>query len=139
MIDAILFRTSTSDQGTFGILVFRDQYLYTGELPWRDNKPNFSCIPAGVYPMRVSDSPKFGRCYQVHGVTSRSHILFHHGNFCGDRVRGYRTNVAGCILLGLRRGNINAQRVVLNSREARGRFERALGFEDFTLEIKICY
>ncbi len=130
-----LYRTSTNDQGTFGIITFAGQSLYTGELPWRDNKPNYSCIPDGVYTVQVRNSSKFGRCYEVKPVPKRSYILFHHGNHCGDRVRGYRTDIRGCILLGCSNGKLLSQRAVLNSRTARRRFETIMNFQPFQLEI----
>lgn len=138
MFDATLFRLSTSEQGTFGILVYGSQYLYTGELPWKGNKRNVSCIPTGEYNVQVRLSPKYGQVYEV-DVTGRTYILFHQGNFCGDLSRGFRTHVQGCILLGFKRGTLYGQQAVLGSRPARGRFERKLNFEPFTLEIKECY
>ena len=139
MIDVekvLLLRTEQSDEGTFGIIVFDGHSLFTGELPWRDNRANISCIPEGVYSVRVSDSRKFGRCYEIGEVPKRSHILLHHGNFCGDRIRGLRTNVAGCILVGCGTGRLFSQRAVFNSRTARRRFEQTMNFEDFILEVK---
>lgn len=132
----ILFRYSKSDQGTFGVISFNGHQLRTGELPWKDNSPNTSCIPVGKYSVRVRFSPKFGRVYEVTGVPKRSHILFHQGNFCGSKESGFRSNVSGCILLGTRKGKINGQAAVLNSRIARRRFESVMEFEPFNLEVR---
>ena len=135
MADVTLYRLSTDEQGTFGVVVFNTQFLYTGELPWNDNKRNISCIPLGVYAVRVRLSPKYGKVYEI-DVPGRTFILFHQGNFCGDLSRGFRTNVQGCILLGFKRGILYGQQAVLGSRPARGRFERSLEHQPFTLEVR---
>ena len=135
MENVILYRLSTNEQGTFGVIIFHNQYLYTGELPWKDNKPNISCIPTGSYEVRVRISPKYGRVYEIL-VPGRTYILFHQGNFCGDVSRGLRSHVQGCILLGFKRGKLYGQQAVLASRIARSRFERKMNFEPFTLEIR---
>jgi len=131
----ILVRTDSNDEGTSGILVFGDTCLHTGELPWRDNQPNYSCIPTGKYVVQVRDSPKYGRVYHITGVRDRSYILFHQGNWFGDRTLGYKCNVNGCILLGLKCGKLGGQKAVLSSRLARTRLENEMDFEPFKLEI----
>lgn len=69
------------------------------ELPWNDNKRNFSCIPEGVYKARVHKSPKFGKSLWLQDVPNRSEILIHKGNF--------HFNVRGCILIGTDLKDIN--------------------------------
>ena len=134
---ALLLRWKTGDQGTFGVIVCGGgQHLFTGELPWKNNQPNISCIPAGTYTVRVRVSNRFGRVYEITGVDGRTYILFHQGNFSGDRELGFRSNVAGCVLLGLRRGKLLGQEAVLNSRLARRRFEISMDFQPFELEVR---
>lgn len=41
-----IFRLQRNDQGTEGILVYKDLVLRTLELPWRENQRQISCIPA---------------------------------------------------------------------------------------------
>lgn len=131
---AILYRTGESDEGTYGVIVFDGQYLHTGELPWKDNKPNVSCIPPGTHKVSVRVSPKYGKCYVVK-VGGRTYILFHQGNFFGDKSLGYRSNTNGCILLGFKRGRLYNQKAVLASRLARTRFETVTGWELTELEV----
>jgi hypothetical protein len=50
-------------------------------------------------------------------------------------VAGLKTDVQGCILLGLERGSLDGQRAVLQSRKALARFESFLGQEAFGLDI----
>lgn len=130
-----LSRGRGSPEGIFGYLLFKGNVLSTGELPWRNNKPNISCIPAGEYKVVVRISPKYGMVYHVTGVNGRTYILFHQGNFFGDKSRGFRTNSNGCIMLGMKRGRLYGQRAVLASRLARAKFESIMGFEPFILKV----
>ena len=116
-IPAALIRTQRSDQGTEGILVIGESFTaFTMELPWRDNRPNLSCIPPGRYRARVYESSHFGRVYHGLDVPGRTGILIHPGNFAGDREAGLRTDSYGCVLPGMRRGFLADQRAVLLSR-----------------------
>ena len=130
-----LFRFRSSSQGTFGVLVFGLDWCYTGELPWRNNAHNISCIPAGKYRCVERMSPKFGRCFHLQDVPGRSYILFHAGNFCGDKTKGLRSHTYGCIILGMKIGTLLGQEAVLASRNARTFFETKMAWEPFTLEI----
>lgn len=106
-------------------------FFYTMELQWLDNKANISCIPAGDYIIKMVNSPRFGRCYEVTNVVGRSHILIHSGNTTDD--------IQGCILLGGSTGilNINGSlnEAVLSSRPAVRAFNDMLGDKEHTLQI----
>ena len=131
----ILLRGASDDEGTAGYLVWGNDYIHTIELPWRNNQQNYSAIPAGKYSLRMRISPKYGRCYEVVDVPNRNHILLHHGNLAGDRLLGYKTHSAGCILLGSRPGRLSSQKAVLASKIARRKFETAMNWEPQVLEI----
>ena len=113
-----LTRFETSDHGTFGLLQGEGIELLTLELPWRDNKNTYSCIPAGEYVCAPYSSPKFKNVYEVKAVPGRKYVLIHSGNVAGDTVKGLRSDVEGCILVGLERGVLHSQKAVLRSREA---------------------
>ncbi|MCU7933746.1 MAG: hypothetical protein KZQ99_02560 [Candidatus Thiodiazotropha sp. (ex Dulcina madagascariensis)] len=139
-----LLRGGSSPQGTFGRLLLPDgSEIGTTELPWRDNARSTSCIPSGVYPVRYlakSASGKYRDVYHVEGVTDRSGILIHAGNFAGDRDLDYRSHSWGCILPALRVGYLRAgkekfQRAGLASRSALRRLHEAVGRRDFDLEV----
>jgi len=130
-----LCRVARSDQGTRGLLFSNDFFCHTLELPWRNNKPNISSIPSGKYDVRIRISPRYGKIYHVKKVPNRTYVLLHSGNVAGDISKGYKSNVAGCILLGCKKGLLYKQWAVLNSRLAVKRFMRHLNLEPFTLRI----
>lgn len=121
---ARLVRDPSTDHGTLGRLVCGAGALalHTIEPPWRDNRPNRSCIPVGSYEVVPHRSPRYGACYLVSGVAGRSHILIHAGNVGGDRDLGWHTHTLGCLLPGLARGRLRVrgrmQAAVLSSRTA---------------------
>lgn len=123
---ARLVREPSTDHGTLGRLVCGEGegalVLHTMEPPWRDNRPNRSCIPVGSYEVAPHRSHRYGACYLVSGVVGRSHILVHAGNVGGDRERGLHTHTLGCLLPGLARGRLRVrgrmQDAVLSSRPA---------------------
>ena len=130
-----IFRLMRSDQGTLGKLYYSNFSCYTLELPWRDNKRNISCIPAGEYDSKIRISPKFGKVYWLTEVENRSFILMHSGNWAGDVEKKFKSHVNGCILLGQKRGLLAGQLAVLNSRITVKRFIRMMGGNPFKLKI----
>lgn len=136
-----LVRNLSTDQGTPGKLTLPEGgsmdgwTCFTLECPWRDNQRRISCIPFGSYICEIVDSPKFGRVYEVQGVPGRSAILIHSGNYGGDKSLGYRSDIMGCILLGMKRGMLSGQEAVLSSRVARDEFMRRMDGQSFILNI----
>jgi hypothetical protein len=140
--DFILSRYETGDHGTFGLWssTSADFSMHIIELPWRDNKPNFSCIPVGIYKVCKYESKRFGRCWQVMDVEGRTYILIHPGNLAGDRDKGYSSHLRGCMSPGRRRGWLTGktgkkQKAVCLSRPAMNDFMNYHGWEPFTLKI----
>ena len=143
MLEVRLFRLETSDQGTFGVLAFDDFAVHSLELPYRDNRPNVSCIlPPGEYTVTRRFSPHFKKyTYYVQSVPGRSFILIHGANFAGDVDTGWQSHLQGCIALGMETGSAvnrhgQRQKCVFRSREAVSRLEAKLDFQDFKLTIK---
>jgi hypothetical protein len=133
---AILTREENTDDGVFGRLTVGEATFFSGELPWRDNTPNISCIPPGTYRCSFTFSPRFRRfLYLVIDVPERSGIRFHAANLMGDVGKGRRSHLNGCIALGERLGWIEGQKAILMSVPAMLRFERTLARGDFTLEV----
>jgi len=132
---ATLVRLRKSDQGTEGLFICSRFNCYSLELPWRDNHPNVSCIPAGTYIVQLRVSPKYGRIYWITKVPERLFILIHSGNWAGDISKGFKTHTNGCILLGKYTGILEGQRAVLCSRPTITKFMNLLQGQAFTLNI----
>lgn len=98
-----LYRVASSEKGTFGVLVINDlPFCVTMELPWRDNKTEISCIPAGTYKWKrhVSQNVSKASDYKViwlQDVPGRSYIYIH--------VANWPSEVKGCIGVGMRFGH----------------------------------
>ena len=138
---ARLLRVSSGEHGTLGVLAADGaDTIHVMEPPWRDNRRNRSCIPAGTYTVVPHISPRFGRCLLVTAVEGRSHILIHAGNLGGDVELGYRTHTRGCLLPGARRGWLHVgarrQRAVLASRPA---LRRLTAWARGPFELEIAY
>ena len=141
MNEAILIRRESTDQGTAGVLSFGGQMLFTMELPWRDNMPQKSCIPAGEYTCALVRSPKFGKVYEVKNVPNRGNVLIHSANVAGNSDLGYDTQLHGCIAPATRLGTMrnskgDMQLAGLVSRAALTQFMRWANDKPFILRIK---
>lgn len=136
MRELVLTRKLESNQGTFGSLSGPGLFLYTAELPWRANRSGLSRIPAGSYRGRAYSSAKFKNCYEIVDVPGREKILIHAGNWAGDIKAGLRSDVQGCILVGLEVGELRGQQALLSSGAAMQKLRDWLGRESFSLEIR---
>lgn len=137
---ALLKRIRAGDDGTFGSLLLKDGdreiAFCTGELPWRGNAVGKSCIPAGEYQAKLTRSQRFNKdLYEVMGVKGRSGIRIHVGNYCGDVTKGKRSDVEGCILVGMAHSFDSGQRVVARSALALRALHQFTAGRDFTLAI----
>lgn len=136
MVRYTLIRNASSDQGTFGVLRSdTGRAWFSLELPWKENQKGISCIPAGIYTVKLRKSPKFGLVYHIQNVPNRSYVLIHSGNYAGDTTKGYKSHVEGCILLGKRVGILDKQKAVLLSKPAIREFMDSLQGNSFELEI----
>ena len=134
-MNVYLFRTITSDQGTEGVIATDRFFSKTLELPWRKNQRSISCIPSGIYTVKIRQSPKYGSVYWVTNVPDRSYILIHSGNFAGDIEKGFKTHVNGCILLGKKHGFFSDQRAILSSRVTVRKFRNIMKDKTFQLNV----
>lgn len=128
------------DQGTWGVLMIPQQYeCQTIELPWRDNKPNISCLPLGdSYRLIWDKSPKFQRMMFLiaEDIPDRGGFRVHSGNFAGDIDKGFQSHSLGCPLLGRKRAIMSNQKAVLISRPAVKDFENVMAGRSAKLIIK---
>ena len=98
MINLLLIRDTFSKKSTIGELFLNGERICdTLENPWVDNQRNISCIPEGVYPVRLRLPRESATRDYLHllvqEVPNRDWILFHRGNTAKD--------TSGCILVGL--------------------------------------
>lgn len=120
-----LIRDRTDHLGTFGTLILPNgKTLSTLEPSWNNNKENISCIPDGIYHCSITQSPRYGKVYEVKDVPNRSHILFHSGNWAKD--------TQGCILLGLAQDGVR----LFESLKAVAIFMQLMSKQPFELEIE---
>jgi len=119
MKQAVLTRLETDDEGTRGrIDVLHEltgEVIYSCasiELPWRKNKRDRSCAPAGSYLFKGrTDSPKHpGFVYEEwddpktearEDIKDRDNTQIHAANLAGDVEKGYVAQLLGCIAPGL--------------------------------------
>jgi hypothetical protein len=137
-MDLKLTRFDSSDEGTFGVLWIPGfpGVLFTGELPDRQNRSNISRIPAGRYKGIWCHSPRFKRnMYVLEPVPNRAGIRIHVANWVGDKAKGYKSQVNGCITLGEKIGKLAGQKAVLLSAPAIRRFEKFMQGKTFNLEV----
>ena len=98
MINLLLIRNTFSKKSTIGELFLNGERICdTLENPWQDNQRNISCIPEGIYPVRLRLPRESGTRDYIHllvkDVKDRDYILIHIGNTAKD--------TSGCILVGL--------------------------------------
>lgn len=123
--------TQSAFEPTFGVLMNDEnqQIAVTLELPWKDNLPNESCIPAGVYQCVRYHSPERGYdVFLLENVPGREAIEIHIGNTVHD--------TDGCLLIGTRYGTVNNVPAVVSSGSAFMRWmAMQAGIDRFTLTI----
>ena len=98
LINLLLIRDTFSDKSVLGELYLNGERMCdTLENPWLDNQKNISCIPAGIYDVRLRLARESATRDYLHlliqDVPNRSFILIHRGNF--------PSQTQGCVLLGL--------------------------------------
>lgn len=136
-----LYRQSTDDEGTFGLLCVDGLFWFSLELPDRENKSNISRIPFGEYQAKLRYSPSFKKTYYcLQNVKDRSYILIHGANFAGDTKEGFQTHLQGCIALGKRTAVANnkykkPQKCITNSQQALREFMDHMNKEEFKIII----
>lgn len=132
---AFLIRIRSSNQGTLGYWIAGDFDARTIELPWKDNRPNISCIPAGIYKCIYRYSKKYKHHYHLTNVKGRSWVLTHSGNLAGSTEDGFKTHSHGCILMGKYHGKLRNQLAVLCSKPTLRKFINYMKRKPFELEV----
>lgn len=77
------------ETGTNGKFTIEGLYVCSSiELPERQNKKKLSCIPEGIFPIKVCNHPKFGDCILVENVPQRKGIYIHAMNDANKQSKG---------------------------------------------------
>lgn len=126
MTEVHLFRRVYMEDRTLGdIIVLKDnRHVYECkalELPWRDNKPRISCIPAGRYRMEWRWSPRANRnLWWLENVPGRMAIQWHAANWPKELL--------GCIAPCTHFADLDGDGIVdgANTRKALAALEQAL-------------
>jgi hypothetical protein len=140
MEEVRLIRLSTGDEGTFGKIQAKGKTWISGELPWRENAPETSCIPPGRYKGEWTWSPRLKRkLYTIFPVSHRAGIRIHSANLMGDRNRGFVSQLRGCIAVGKKLGVMDGQRCILLSVVALRELESVLDYKPFMLTVEERY
>jgi hypothetical protein len=84
-INLLIIRDTFTEESTLGKLFLNGEYFCdTLENPWKNNVRNISCIPDGIYDVRLRlPRESASRDYLhllVKEVPNRDYILFHRGN-----------------------------------------------------------
>jgi hypothetical protein len=117
----VIWRLQPCKMGTFGKLIYKDFWCYTVELPWENNAPFISCVPVGIYPIKLGMFYQTERPYktwELKQIAGRSDIDIHVANHIGD--------LKGCIGLGNDLGCVDNKWAVLNSKKTHKRFMEAM-------------
>jgi len=124
-----LERLEKADTYILGRLWFEGEAVYTLELPWKNNKKDISCVPAGIYNVELTYSTKFKKkLWMLKDVPNRTGIRIHNANFVRE--------LKGCIAPGLNKQDIDGDGIidVVNSKKALS-LMRDLMDNKFKLEI----
>lgn len=123
--------THSAFEPTFGVLMTDEHHKVAVmlELPWKNNLPDESCVPAGSYTCVRYRSPKRGYdVFLLNGVPGRSAIEIHIGNSVHD--------TDGCLLIGTRYGTVNGVPAVTGSGAAfQSWMSMQANVQSFTLTI----
>jgi hypothetical protein len=126
-------RWGSTPMGTFGRMAYAGWECFTLERPWAQNKPSVSCIPAGLYPLRLGmfyggDGPG-GKpdypAYEVLNVPDRQWIKIHIANLA--------LQVNGCIAVGK---SLGAERGIWAVQDSHKAYDELMALPD-ALEISI--
>jgi hypothetical protein len=102
--------TVSDPKGTTGSFLAGTQRFYTVELPWANNAPDESCVPAGVYELVPYTSPIHGRTFcllnsdlKIMGCDSLSPAEVSRGyrSFCELHSANFPRQLLGCIGIGM--------------------------------------
>lgn len=138
-MNLLLERFNYAPDGTFGRLHLPSGNDYfTCEQPWNGNAIGQSCIPEGVYTLKIRPSPvvlrssggEFEQGYEVIDVPGRTFIMIHPANWPHE--------LRGCIAPGIDYKVMDGKQAITSSRDAFRRImnELAMAAGEINLTIR---
>jgi hypothetical protein len=106
----LLLTTTSNEEATVGTLVAGTTTFFTIEQPWRENAPNQSCVPEGMYDLVPYESPKHGPTWcldnpalKIMGrdTLTEGQIAMGLRSMCELHAANWAEQLLGCIALGL--------------------------------------
>lgn len=125
------------------LLLVKENITYkckTLELPWLNNKPNISCIPEGIYTVKVRYSEKYKRHLEIKNVKNRKYILIHWGNYVGSHnPKTGKSDIEGCVLVGKSLKDINKDDIV-DITSSKITFDKIMSMieDDDMIKLEVC-
>jgi len=127
-----LYRYKKFPDWILGMMTFKEFIWYIGELLWKDNKQNISCIPPGIYALKyqehISEDGSKYPAWEIVGVPGRENIEIHICNYPYQESKGCQCIGMGFTELG-----------VTDSTKAYGQFMQetvaAFAYDNFEIEI----
>jgi hypothetical protein len=87
-INVVIIRTHYTNGINGKLYLDGTLHSYCIELPWKDNRPQVSCIPEGQYKLGKRFSEHLGHHLQVLDVPDRELILIHPANDAKKELKG---------------------------------------------------
>ncbi len=89
MKNNLILNRKSYPKGTNGDLRHNNEFIcFTIELPWLNNEPQRSCIPAGTYRLLLRFSVRHKTHLLLQGVANRALILIHPANDALKELKG---------------------------------------------------
>lgn len=130
MIESLLLkRIDFRPDRTYGALIGPDgPFIFTLELPWRENEPQVSCFPRGSWECTRVISPRWGETFDI-AVPGRKLLRVHWGSTEDDTL--------GCLITATTFDPTKGINGAVDSRKAFNEFMRTMrGVDRFTLHVE---
>lgn len=102
MIDLILIRTKSLVNGMCGYCDLpTGERLYSIEPPWKDNIPDQSCVPPGIYTLMPYNSPTHGPTWYLQNADDTIGGKGAMRSYCELHSANWARQLLGCIAFGL--------------------------------------
>jgi uncharacterized protein DUF5675 len=102
MINLTLIRTASGPLATAGYCDLpTGERLFSIEPPWKDNEPDISCVPAGIYTLMPYNSPTHGPTWYLQNADDTIGGAGALRTYCELHSANWARQLEGCIAFGL--------------------------------------